>query len=724
MKSLASISRRQLLQSSFAAGVWTLSQAQAQAQTPALAAPPPGFSLWLRFEGERLTLLHPLTEMGQGSPSLLTAIAAEELGLPLERIDVQAAPVEPRFRNPFLGAYATYGSAGLRTAYAMLAPACAAARDMLLRAAAARWGVDVAHCEWQAPGIARQGERELPLAALLQDAAALTPPPKPTPKPRAQWQLLAKVQARRDLPAKSNGQERYGIDQPCARVACVRHAPGFGGRLLAVDEAPALAQRGVHKVIALPNAVAVVAGGYWAAHKGLQALQPRWQAGPASDSVALLAQCRVAVRSGQGDVYFRGREPRLNAAKSVQAFKQAKAVLAQEFEFPFLAHAPLEPLNATVQLHADRVEFWLSTQNASSVQDEVAKLLGWQPEQVIVHPMSVGGGFGRRIEIDFVVEALRIAQALGDGQALKLIWSREEDLRSGYYRPAGAVRAQLALDAEGQPQALRADLAGARIDDHSIVKSSSGPDQPDMAGTMGWLDTPYAIPHVDLRHSKVDPGVPVCYWRSVGGSQNVHAYETLIDLAARRLRQDPVAYRRRLLASAEPKHQRALAFVNALAERAGWGRPLAKHHYRGFAFNEANRSLSGHVVEIEALGARRFRIVRITAAIDAGLVLNPDAVEAQLMGGTVFGLTAALFGEISLAKGEVQQSNFHDYRLLSAAELPPLDLLVLANGERPGGVGEEGVPTVAPALGNALLAASGQVLSRLPVARSGWEWVV
>lgn len=718
----AALTRRQLLQSSFAAGIWTLGPAGAQTPAPT-EPPPPGFSLWLRFEGDRLTLLHPLTEMGQGTPSLLATIAAEELELPLERIAVEAAPVELRFRNPFLEAYATYGSAGLRTAYAMLAPACAAARDMLLRAAAARWGVAVQTCTWVAPGCARQGERELALADLLQDAAALSPPAKPVAKPRAQWTRLGQVQTRRDLQAKVTGQERYGIDQPCARVACVRHAPGFGGRLLGVDEAPALAKPGVFKVIALPNAVAVLARGYWAAQQGLEALQPRWQAGALVSSPQLAAQCRAAVKAGKGDVFSGGRDPRVDAVKSAAAFKRSASRLAQEFEFPYLAHAPLEPLNATVQLHRDRVEFWLSTQNASSVQDEIAKRLGWTPEQVIVHPMSVGGGFGRRIEIDFVVEALRIAQSLGDGEPLKLIWSRDEDLRSGFYRPAGAVRAQFALDADGLPLALRADMAGARLDDHTVVKSGATPQQPDMASTMGWLDTPYAIAQVDLRHSRIDPGVPVCYWRSVGASQNTHAYETLVDLAARRARQDPVTYRRRLLAGGDAKRQRALAFVDALAERAGWTRPLAKNHFRGFAFNESNRSIAGHVVEIEKLGPRRFRIVRIVAGMDAGLVLNPDAVRAQLMGATVWGLTAALYGEISLAKGQVQQSNFHDYRLLTLAELPPLELHLLSDGERAGGVGEEAVPTVAPALGNALLAGSGQVVSKLPITRSGWEWV-
>lgn len=711
--------REFLLRSTWVAGAWSLGGALAQ------TAPSPGFGLWLRFEGQGLRVLHPWTEMGQGTPALLATIVAEELELPLEAITIEAAPVEPKFHNPLLGAYATYGSTGIFSAYRVLSSACAAARDMLCQAAAARWRIEASDCRLVVPGeVQAPDRRRLPIAALIEAASALTPPAKPVAKPRAQWRLLGKVQTRRDLPAKSIGQERYGIDVqlPGMRVACVRHAPGFGGRLLGVDEAPALRQRGVLKVVPLPNAVAVVASGYWAAQQGVQALQPRWAPGAAvQDSERLSQAMRQAVRGGQGKPFGAKAGPPLDPIGTGPALKGAAQHITQEFEFPFLAHAPLEPLNATVQLHVGRAELWVSTQYASGVQEAVAKALGLPLDQIKVHPQSCGGGFGRRIEVDTVLEAVRIAQALGDGQPLKLIWSREEDLRSGHYRPASVVRAQLGLDAAGLPQALRVDLACARIDDYSAAASDPNPDQPDPTSSMGWLEQAYALPKLDLRHSKVDTGVPVVYWRSVGASSNTHAFETLIDLAARRAKQDPLAYRMRLLQADTPLARRSRALLEALS--AAWHQALPKHHYRGIALNAANRSVCGHVIEIEKLGARRFRIVRITAALDAGWVLNPDAVEAQLMGGTVFGLTAALRGEISLAKGQVQQSNFHDYRLLMASELPPLDLIVLSNGDKPGGAGEEAVPTVAPALGNALLAASGQVVARLPVTRSGWDWV-
>lgn len=722
--------RRLLLSSLFAGGAWTLgiapTRVAAQAGPPKIVdADVPGFGAWLRFDAQGLTLLTNITEMGQGTPSLLQHIAAEELGLPSASIKVEMAPVTKQFGNPFVdGNYITYGSVGFRTAYATLAPVCAAARDMFQRAAAARWGVPAAEC------ILREGQvlheasgRRSALGELAADAAALKPPEKPVPKPREQWTVLGQRRPRADIPAKTDGSMAYGIDErrPGQLHAAVLHGPGFGATLASLDERPAKALKGVRKVVRLPGAVAVVADGYWTALKATRLLKPRWSAPKTAglDSAAHAAELRAAVLAAQGLAMPKRLDKRLDEA-AVTAALSAAAPLEQVFEFPFLAHAPLEPLNATVRVDAASAEIWVSTQSQADTRDAVAKALALKPEQVTLHSRPCGGGFGRRAEFDFAVEAALIAKAV-PGRPVKTIWSREVDMRAGFYRPASAVRARLALGPDGLPTALRADMAGARIEDWSGVAGPPDADLPDFASTMGWLGQTYALPALHLAFSKIDRGVPLAYWRSVGASQNTFCLETMIDLAARARGEDPLAYRRRLVAGDTPKHKRVQTFIDALAARSGWGRALPAGHHRGVAIIEANRAISGHVVEIAVIGPGKFRIVKIWAAIDAGWIGNLDAVEAQLMGCTVFGLGAALHGEITLKGGAVEQGNFGEYRLPMMAEVPAIDLLVLGNGERAAGVGEEGVPTVAPAIANALLAASGRPVNRLPLSRAGWQ---
>jgi isoquinoline 1-oxidoreductase beta subunit len=463
----------------------------------------------------------------------------------------------------------------------------------------------------------------------------------------------------------------------------------------------------------------VVARSYWRALQGLQQLKPRWQRG-AAPGPAHAQELLQAVRTGRGDPFPSRIDKQLDEGAAAIAWARAAQRVEAEFELPFLAHAPLEPLNATVEWQGDAIEVWLSTQNPADTRAGLARAFGLSEARVRIHQRPCGGGFGRRLEWSHVLQAARIAQALGPGRKVKTIWSREADLASGHYRPACAIRARLALGADGLPTGLRVDIAGGRIERSTGVKNPPMGDVPELASQMGWLRQRYAIPAIGLRHTEVERGVPLAYWRSVGASQNSFAFEVMLDLAARRAGQDPVAYRRRLLAAAP----RTLAFVDALAAQADWARPLPPRCFRGLAINEANGAISGHVAEIELLGAKRFRVRRLIAGVDAGWAANPDAVKAQLMGGTVFGLAATLFGEIDFdAQGAVRQRNFGDYRLPRLAELPAIELLLLEGAERPGGVGEEGVPTVAPALANALLAASGVAPTRLPISRSGWEWV-
>jgi isoquinoline 1-oxidoreductase beta subunit len=724
--------RRQLLLGSmFAAGAWMIGlqpgAAQAQPKPPHKADPGvPGFGIWLRFEGADLTLLTNVTEMGQGTPSLLAGIAAEELGLPLDRIQIEAAPIDKRFYNPFIENYLTYGSIGFRTAYATLAPVCAAARDMLQRAAAKRWDVAAGDCTLRDGQVVHAPSgRTSPVSELLAEASALNPPEQPTPKPREQWTVLGRHRPRTDIPAKTDGRMAYGIDArpPGLLHAAVLHGPGFGAQLVGLDERPAKALKGVRKIVRLPGAVAVVADSWWTASQATRKLKPRWSAGPHAglDSEVHAAELRSAVQAGRGAAFPKRLNVRLDEAAVTSALAAAgSGILDQLYDFPFLAHAPLEPLNATVRVDSHGAEVWVSTQSPADTRAAVAKALDLDATQVTLHALPCGGGFGRRLEFDCAVEAARVAQAL-PGHPVKLIWSRDVDLRAGFYRPASAVRLRLALDKDGLPAALRADMAGARIEDHSGVAGEAEHDVPDFASSMGWFEQSYALPAIHLAFSRIDHGVPLAYWRSVGASQNTFCFETMIDRAARSRGDDPLAYRRRLLAGQAPRQRRALALLDALAARAGWGQPLPAGHHRGIALFEGNRAVSGHVVELAVTEPGRFKLVKIWGAIDAGWVANPDAIEAQLMGGTVFGLAAALYGEITFANGEVREGNFDSYRLPSMAELPPMDWLVVGHGERPAGVGEEGVPTIGPAIANALFAATGQPVARLPLTRAGWR---
>lgn len=716
------LSRRGLFASFASAGAWHLGWA-AGAEPPAA-----GFGVWLRFGVQELTLLTPISDVGQGTSGLLAAIAAEELGLPMSRIRVEQAPVEPRFHNPFTQSQVTYGSIGFRTAYATLAPACAAARDMLLRAAAQRWGVAAGECRATDGQVRHDASgRQAALLSLAPEAARMVPPQRPVPVPPAQWQVLGRRHPRTDIPAKTRGQAVFGIDvQPRGVLhAAVLHGPGFGAVPSDLDERPARATPGVRAVLRLPAAVAVVAESYWTAEQALRRLRPRWKEGPypALDSTAHARELLAAAAAGDGRDFPARLDPRLDGPRCAGALDGAAQVVEHQFEFPFLAHAPMEPLGATVHLREDGAEAWVSTQAPSETQAAVARTLGLPAQKVVLHGLPCGGGFGRRLEVDAAVEAALIARALGPGRPVKLIRSREADLRAGYYRPAGAVRVRLGLGADGLPTALRADLAGSRIEDYSAVAGPPQPDLPDQASAMGWLEPSYALPVLHLTFARVDRAVPVGYWRSVGASQNCFALETVVEVAARRAGVDGMAYRRRLLAGEAPRQRRALALLDSLAARCGWGQPLPAGHHRGVALSEANRAVCGHVVEVAVDRPGRFRIVKIWAAIDAGWVGHPDAVEAQLMGGTLWGLGAALFGEITFEQGRVVQGNFDTCRLLQLRETPPMDLLVLGQGDRPAGVGEEAVPSIAPALGNALLAASDQPVSRLPFTRAGWSMI-
>ncbi len=722
----AAPSRRQFIRSAIVAGGWTLwvgpQSLAAPAATSAAAAPPSGqrFNAYLSFAADgRVEVVTTVTNLGQGTHAAITQMVMEELALPAERVRVAHAPVERAYHQKFPPGITTFASAGFAAARRTVAPACAAAREMLVQAAATRWQVPAADCQVQDGHVLHAASgRRAPYTALYAEAAALVPPEKPRIKPPAEWAVLGRSLPRPDIPARVDGSARFGIDVrlPGLLYAAVVHAPRFGETLAAVDDAPARRMAGVIKIVRLPAAVAVIADSYWTAQQAVQRLRPRWKPAPrrVPDSAAMRQALRAAVQAGQGTELPVPRAQ--DSAATATALAEAAWVVDQTFEAPFLAHACMEPLNATVQLTPQGAQVWLSTQSQTDTQRGIAAALGLATEQVTVHSQAAGGGFGRRLEQDFAVEAALIARAVT--VPVQTVWSRENDMRAGYYRPMTTARLRLALDAQGLPLALRSDLASPSLLAHTQVTNSPALPGFDWTVAMGLADNAYLIPKHDTRWSQVEFGVPCAYWRSVGNSQNTHFLEHALELAARHLGQDSIAYRRRLLAHNAP----GLAFLDAFAEKARWAAALPAGHFRGFAMNGLGSSLfSAHIVEVAVTAPGKFRLVRIAAAIDPGVAGNPRAVERQLQSGTIFGLAAALFGEVTFKDGQVEQGNFDSYRLPALRHMPPLELFVLPHGGEPQGVGEEGPPSVIAALANALLAAGGRPVASLPVARSGWE---
>lgn len=717
MSAAPSVSRRRFLCSAMVGGAWVLTTQPIQ--VAARSGTTTALSIWLSFDQSgKASVFTTVTNLGQGTHTAVAQIVAEELDLPVDGIVVRHAPVAPAFGQRFPSGITTFASAGFGVALATVGPAAAAARDMLIRAAAAQWNVPANSCSvTQGSVVHTDSGKRLPFSAVLAAAAQLAPPDKPVMRTRDQWRVLGRSVPRPDIPARVDGSARFGIDVdvPGMLVAHVLHAPRFGDALRSVDARPALAIRGVVKVVELPGAVAVVAHSYWTARKAGQALKPVWQAAatPALDTQTLRERMLGAVAAGAGLPWPR---PDQQAAATAVALQDARHLIDITYEVPLLAHAAMEPLSATVQVGPASAEVWIGTQSQTDTQRAVARALGLTPAQVRMHSQDVGGGFGRRLEHDYAVEAALIARAAG--RAVKTIWSREHDMRSGYYRPATASRVRLALGPDFTPTAVRHDMAGPSLLRYTGATNSPAVDGFDWTYIMGWLNMPYAMPARDTRWTEVDAGIPCGYWRSVGTSHNCYYLEHTLDQAARLAGVEPLAYRRRLLT----KQPRVLAFLDAFAEKAGWSSPLPPGHFRGFAMTgDARGVMSAHIVQIEVARAGEFRLVRIDTAVDPGVIGNPAMVEAQMMGGTLFGLSAALFGEITVRDGQVEQGNFDAYRLCTLAQTPPLTVHLLPNGEQPEGVGEEGVPTIAPALANALFAFSGKPITRLPLTRSGWQ---
>jgi isoquinoline 1-oxidoreductase beta subunit len=602
----------------------------------------------------------------------------------------------------------TGGSTSTWSEWDRLRKAGAVARMMLIQAAAQTWKVEAAGCGTENGHVVHAGSgQKLSFGRLAEKAASLEPPRDVKLKDPKDYKLVGKPTKRLDTPEKTNGKAIYGLDVmvPGMLVAVVARPPVFGGKVKSFDATRAKAVPGVRHVVEIGRGIAVVADGYWPASKGRQELAVTWDEGPLAaldsrtqgDQYAELAKTPGAVARKEGDA----------AAALGDAVKTFDAV----YDLPYLAHATMEPMNCVADVRADGCEVWTGTQYQTVDRDTAARAAGLRPEQVRLHTMLCGGGFGRRAAPDghFVAEAVQVSKAVG--APVKVVWSREDDIRGGYYRPRAHHVVSAGLDASGAPVAWQHRIVCASFVAGTQFESRIFKDGVDVTAVEGAKEIPYRIPNLLVDWQKAPGGVPTLWWRSVGHSHSAFVVETLLDEMAHTAGKDPIEYRRALLGE-HPRHTRVLDLV---AEKAGWGKPLPEGRGRGVALHESFGSIVAHVAEVSLSNEGKPRVHRIVCAIDCGPVVNPDTVHAQMEGGVVFGLSAALYGEITFEQGRVSQRNFHDYPMVRMNEAPEVEAHIVPSTERMGGVGEPGVPPVAPAVANAIFTLTGKRIRRLPI---------
>jgi isoquinoline 1-oxidoreductase subunit beta len=653
------------------------------------------------------TLIMPQVEMGQGVYTAIPQILAEELDADFATVALAHAPPSDKlYGNPLFGIQATGNSNSIRAFWKPLRIAGAAARTMLVQAAATQWQVDPTSCS-ASDGTVRHpaSGRTLAYGDLADAAAQLPVPPAPVLKDPKEFVLIGKSLKRLDTPGKTNGSVVYGIDTmlPGMKFATLAASPVLGGKVKHVEDGAAKTVPGVRQVVVLDDLVAVVGDHMWAAKKGLDALVISWDEGPNADvgSERIWADLRAASKR-DGAI-----------AKSVGDIAKGLSQgdkIDGEFELPFLAHAPMEPMNCTVRLTPGACEIWTGTQVMTRVQEVAAKAAGVPLDKVTVHNHLLGGGFGRRLEADMVDSAVRIAKHVDT--PIKVVWTREEDIQHDIYRPVyrDVISATLS---NGRITAWKYRVTGSSI----MARWFPAGFQKgiDIDAVDSAIDIPYDIPNLQVEYVRAEPpAVPTGFWRGVGPNNNVFAIECFMDDLARKAGADPIAFRRGMLGKT-PRLQAALDLV---AEKSGWGKPLPARAGRGVCVQPSFASFIATVVEAQVDDHGEVTLRKVTSVVDTGIAVNPDIVVAQLQGGLIFGLTAALFGEITIDKGRVRQSNFNDYRMLRIDEVPLIEVHVVKSGEEPGGIGETGVAAGPPALRNAIYAATGVRLNRLPIDRA------
>jgi isoquinoline 1-oxidoreductase subunit beta len=660
---------------------------------------------WIRIARDgTVTIIVGQSEMGQGVMTAIPMIIADELEAEWAKVRIEQAPAHPAYGDPMRGGeQSTNGSRSIRNMLTLWRQAGAAGREMLVNAAAKHWGVSPDECfAEQNTVIHRPSGRKLSYGELAGKAAELPVPKEPKLKSPEQFRLIGKAVARIDTPDKVTGRGIYGIDVkvPGLLVATVQRCPVFGGKVASFDATNAKAVKGVRHVVQISSGVAVVANHYWAAKKAREALKITWDEGPnAQLSSAEITRIYTESAKQPGPVARKEGD-------AATALGGAAKTMDAVYEVPFLAHATMEPMNCTAHVRKDNCEVWVGTQNQTGTQRTAMRISGFPAEAVKVNTTLLGGGFGRRGEQDFVADAVETSKAVN--APVKVIWSREDDVRHGHYRPATYNVFRAALDERGTPLAWL----------HRIVAPSIGAqhgrplkDGIDSLMTEGAANLPYAIPNLQVEYIYKDLGIPVGFWRSVGASQNAFITESFIDELAAAAKKDAFEFRRDLLTKAA-RHKGVLELA---AEKGDWGKPLPQGRFRGIAVAFSYGSYAAEVAEVSIASDGKVRVHRVVCAIDCGSFINPDTVKAQVEGSIVWGLTAALYGAITIDKGRVQQSNFHDYPMLRINEMPAIDVHIVPSNAPAGGVGEPGVPPLAPAVCNAIFAGTGKRIRKLPI---------
>jgi isoquinoline 1-oxidoreductase beta subunit len=652
-----------------------------------------------------VTLIIPQEEMGQGVYTALSQLLADELDVSLDRVTPEAAPPSDAiYGSPMGGGQGTGGSTSIRAFYTALRQVGASARAMLVQAAAAQWHVDPASLRTEnGEVIDDAGKRRLGYGALAAAAAKLPAPQDPPLKADKDFKLIGKSVKRLDTPDKVNGKAQYGIDvrMPGLKVAVLMAAPVVGGKVAGVDQAAALKVPGARQVVVLDDIVAVVGDHFWAAKQGLAAASPRWNDGPnaSRNSQQILQELEIASRRGviakkEGDAdKGLSADPRIDAA----------------YQVPFLAHAPMEPLNFTVHVKNGGCEMWGGSQVQASAQAAAAKVLGVPQEKVVFHNYMLGGGFGRRLDVDMVEKAVRVAQKV-EGP-VKVMWTREEDMRQDMYRPAYRNVMSASVNSEGRITGWMHRVTGGSVIERMFGPLKNGIDNDALDGA---TEMPYDVADQRIEYSQAEPrALRMGWWRGVGPNNTVFAIESMMDELAKKAGQDPIAFRLAHLA----KNPRLKAVVERAARESDWGKPLPARHGRGICAQRAFGTYMATVAEVSVESDGTVRVRRMTSVVDAGRVVNPDTLASQVQGGLIFGLTAALHGDITIANGRVQQGNFNDYRMMRINEAPRIDVHIMPSREAPGGIGEPGCTAGPPSLINAVAAATGIRLRQLPVDR-------
>ncbi|MDE2417950.1 MAG: xanthine dehydrogenase family protein molybdopterin-binding subunit [Burkholderiales bacterium] len=696
-----------------------------------------------------ITLAMPRSEMGQGVHNALSVLVAEELDVALDSVRLEQAgpnaiygnvamfvaslpfhPLESEGGKPFkvrasewmvgkiareLGINATGGSSSVADAWEPLRQAAATARASLLEAAAGQWKVPVTEIAVKGGRLSHPSGRAGHYGEFARLAAGLTPA-HVVLKDRKDWTLIGKATLRADIPAKTRGAAGFGLDvrQPGMLYASVRMAPALGGTVHSIDPQSALAMPGVHKLVRLDAMAgstagfAVVGKTTWHARQAAQSVHVEWAhgAGGALDTGRIAAELFNRAKTDSGTTFY-------SRGNIAEAEKSASRLVEATYQAPYLAHATMEPMNCTAQVRAGKVEVWAPTQVPGMARAAAAKAAGVDEDDVTLHVTLLGGGFGRRLEVDFVSQAVRVAMEC-DGKPVQLVWSREEDMTHDFYRPMHVALMTAAVDAHGTVQSLRIKSAGDAITPRWMARglpALAGPfDAPDKTTAEGLFDLPYGFAHQHMEHVATRMGVPVGFWRSVGHSHNAFFSESFVDELAALVRQDPVAFRATLLADAP----RYLAVLKLAAEKSGWGRKLPAGHAHGVALHESFGSIVAEVAEVSLRDGQPL-VHSVVCAIDCGTVVNPNTVAQQMESAVVFGLSAALFGQIEIRGSEVQQNNFTSYPVVMLAQAPQVQTWIVPSTRAPAGVGEPGVPPIAPAVGNALFALTGKRLRALPL---------